>query len=361
MAGKKSKQRIFALDALRGLAVLLMVLQHIIYWVCGELQTNAAMPALGALGGLAAPIFIVLAGTGATLAVERHENVDRLLAGRGLMIIGFGYVLNLLAPNWFSLQSWYVLHMIGFGLLTAPVLRRIPGHVLVIMMLGTIALTGLVQSSLNTPFYMGNHHMTSTSLPAGVLRLALVESFFPVLPWIAFFMAGLLAGRWLTSGAFSLLVRASGLLFAAAVALSGIYLAGFKFAAHEPWIRIFKPIPNFFPALAPITFFLLASALLLTFVFISCCSFRTASNPGHAGHGSNILVCLGRCSLTILMVHIPLIREPVVRLDIWRTLGVPQTLAVTMSFLILFSLAAVLWSRINFKYGAEWLLRRAFP
>ncbi len=356
----KSKQRISAIDALRGLAVLLMITQHVIYWVCGELHTNPAMPALGAMGGLAAPIFIVLAGTGATLTAERHKNIDRLLAGRGLMIIGFGYLLNLLTPNWFSLESWYVLHMIGFGLLTAPVLRRLSSPLLAILVLVTIALTALIQSSLNTPLVMHNQHMASTTLPGGIFRLALAESFFPVFPWMAFFIAGLLARRWLVSKTISFLWRSAALLFAAALLLSGVYMAGFDFARHASLIRVFKPIPNFYPALMPITFLLLSAALFLLFVFMFFSSFHKPLNPASNRLQTNPLVCLGRCSLTILIVHIPLIREPVVRIDIWRTLSVPETLVVTLAVLILFTLAALWWSRINFRYGAEWLLRRAF-
>ncbi|MFP4194117.1 MAG: DUF418 domain-containing transporter [Desulfobacterales bacterium] len=361
MSGKKSKQRIIAIDALRGLAVLLMLLQHIIYWVCGELQTSPAMPLLGALGGLAAPIFIVLAGAGVTLASDRHKKVDRLLAGRGLMIIGFGYVLNLLAPNWFSPESWYVLHMIGFGLLVAPVLRKAASSLLVVMILATVALTAIVQSSFNIPLHIGNSYMASADLPWGVLRLALAESFFPVFPWIGFFMAGLVAGRWLAEGALSLLLRAAGLLFAAAVMLSAVYAAGFEFVRHEPWIRIFKPIPNFYPALAPVTFFLMACALMLVFIFVSFYRSRISAGLMPSGRGSKLLADLGRCSLTIIMVHIPLIREPVVRLNIWRTFSTAETLASVLAVLILFSLSAMLWSRIHFKYGAEWLIRRAFP
>lgn len=371
-----NKERIAGIDALRGLAVLLMLTQHIIYWVCSELRTSLSMQAFGALGGLAAPLFIVLAGTGAALAERSRKEVDRMLAGRGIVIIGYGYALNLCAPNWFDPESWYVLHMIGLSLFLTPVFRRLPGALTGALLIAVIIATAMLQSLLGTPLFLGNWQMASTSLPGGALRLVLVEGFFPVFPWIAFFLAGFLAGRiyrW-EKGDDALSVRRRGRLwkmaavfFGASVVLSGIYLAGFEFAASEPWLRFFRPVPGFYPALAPVTFFLIAAALFLLSVFLRLQKHSDASDPANPGRSfvadrfMALLACPGRCSLTILMVHIPLIREPVVRLGYWRSLGVFETMVVTVFFLFVFVLAAVWWRRIDFRYGAEWLLRKAFP
>ena len=57
-----------------------------------------------------------------------------------------------------------------------------------------------VQNALDTPLRLFNEDMAAPKKPGGVLRFALAEGFFPVLPWLAFFMAGLLAGRWLLAG-----------------------------------------------------------------------------------------------------------------------------------------------------------------
>ena len=383
------KQRIKGIDALRGLAVLLMLTQHIIYWVCAELSTSLSMQAFGALGGLAAPLFIVLAGTGASIAERSRTDVDRMLAGRGIVIIGYGYLLNLLTPNWFAPESWYVLHMIGFSLLLAPFFRKLPEKVAWALLAAVIIITAMLQSLLGTPLFLNNWHMASTSLPGGILRLVFVESFFPVFPWIGFFLAGYSGGRvhqWEKAvqekntaqvrgknNGIRPVMRQGGLwktaavFFGISVMLSGAYMAGFEIAASEPWVRFFRPIPNFYPALAPITFFLIATALFLLSVFLRLQKYpdgRCPASPRRAFGVSRfmaILACPGRCSLTILMVHIPLIREPVVRLGYWRALDVFWTLVLTLFLLVAFLLAAVWWQRIDFRYGAEWLLRKAFP
>src|SRR6056297_3507867 len=176
--GKNTGQgggRVLSLDALRGLAVMFMIGQHLVYWVGAELSTSFTLRIFGALGGLAAPLFVTLSGLGSSLLSGRHENPDRLLLGRGLLVMGFGYLLNLLTPHWFSMQSWYVLHLIAFGLLTAPLLRRAPNGLLFALVFITIAATVGVQDYLNTPLRLSNARMAETVLPGGVLRLALAE------------------------------------------------------------------------------------------------------------------------------------------------------------------------------------------
>lgn len=349
-----TNQRLTSIDALRGLAVLLMLTQHVVYWVCAHLHASMTVRAAGALGGLAAPIFVVLAGLGATLTSERHANSDYLLLGRGLMVLGFGYSLNLLTPSWFSMVSWYVLHMIGFGLMLAPTLRRASDTVLMVLLIAAVVATALIQNILDTPFFLYNPQMARTDLPGGMLRLALAEGYFPVFPWIAYFMAGLLAGRWLMRGARARIGRLAAVLLVISAALSFVYLAGIDFAGNTPWVRFFKPIPNFYPALTPVTLFLMGVVLFFIVAF-EAIQKRIALGP------SNVLVCLGRCSLSILIVHVAVLRESAVRLGFWRTLSVPETLAVTFALLFFFALAALWWRRIHFRFGAEWLMRKAFP
>lgn len=355
---KPFNPRLTAIDALRGLAVILMLMQHIIYWLCSHLHSSNCIRVLGGLGGLAAPLFIVLAGAGVTLAVRRHENIDKLLIGRGAMIMGFGYLLNLLTPNWFSPHSWYVLHMIGFAMILAPLFRQVPDWVLYALLTAAIAGTVLIQNSLDTPFYLQNWHMASTSLPGGVFRLILAEGFFPVFPWIAFFFEGLLCGRLLVRRKSGLLWRPVVVFLTISGLLSAVYLAGVDFALHAPWVRVFKPLPNFYPALVPVTFVLLGLALLLMLIFLLLEKHITSGLI----HGSlNFLTYPGRCSLSILIIHIPLIREPVVRLGYWRSLSIPETLAATLVLILFFSAAALWWGKTGYRYGSEWLLRKVFP
>ena len=77
-------QRWTGIDALRGLAVLLMITQHVAYWICFPRGAGWVVQATGALGGLAAPIFVTLSGVGVAFTSKRHAaaDCDRLLVIR---------------------------------------------------------------------------------------------------------------------------------------------------------------------------------------------------------------------------------------------------------------------------------------
>jgi uncharacterized membrane protein len=351
-ASKSSKtQRLTSLDALRGVAVLLMIMQHVTFWISAEPNSSWVIQSTGLLGGLAAPLFIALAGTGAALMSERLQTADRLMRIRGMLIIGFGYLMNVLTPHWFSQGSWYVLHMIGAALLLAPWLRRISDGGLILVMAVLMVVTGLLQSFLGTPYRLFNEHMGAPVQLAGLLRYALVEGFFPVFPWLAFFIAGLLAGRWLIDGRSSKILGSGALLVGIGMILAGAYASGVDFARSEPWVRYFRVQASFYSALAPLSLMLMGAALLLIASF-SALQKKITFRP------SNVLVCLGRASLTFLIVHVAVIRESAVHLDFWKVLPALPTLVVTAAVLIFFSLAAKAWRRIEFRYGFEWLLRR---
>ncbi|MBI5064112.1 MAG: DUF1624 domain-containing protein, partial [Desulfatitalea sp.] len=156
------------IDALRGLAVLLMITQHVAYWL-GVLRAKHVILVTGALGGLAAPIFVTLAGVGVAFSTHRHAGpkCDRLLIVRGVLLVGFGYLMNLITPSWFSPLSWYVLHLIGTAMILAPLLRRASDPwVLALIGLCLIATVG-VQNALDTPLRLFNEYMASPNKPGG--------------------------------------------------------------------------------------------------------------------------------------------------------------------------------------------------
>lgn len=169
------------------------------------------------------------------------------------MLIGFGFLLNLLTPSWFSPQSWYVLHMIGTALVMTPLLRRISNAPLIFAALVVIVATVLIQTGLETPPRLFNRHMAAPTKPGGIFRFALAEGFFPVFPWIAFFITGMLAGRWLLVARPDRLWQMGGGLLVALALLLGTYATGWQAIRTTTWIRFFKWMPSFYPALTPIT------------------------------------------------------------------------------------------------------------
>ncbi len=343
--------RWLAIDALRGLAVLLMITKHVSYWLVGIEQHNEWVVLFtGALGGLAAPIFVLLAGVGVTFSAQRHDDCDRLLVIRGAMIMGFGYLMNFLTPHWFTMGSWYVLHLIGAAMMMAPMLRRLSTSGVLTLLAAVLVITIGIQTWLDTPFRLYNNDMSAPTKPGGALRFALAEGFFPIFPWLAFFLAGIAAGRWLLAGTIQKIWQMAAVLVAALAVLSGLFASGLAFTHDSRWIRFFLFKTNFYPALTPITLFLIATALLFVYTFVRI-------DERLSFDVSNMLVCLGRVSLTLLIFHVAAIRESAQYFGFWKTMSAPITLILVALLLIGFAVAAKGWRKIQFKYGAEWVLR----
>ena len=93
--------RLLFVDTLRGLAVLFMIQLHTSHgWLRTDLRSGATWSAAQFFGGLAAPIFLFLAGASLGLQWGRAEAAARPLhpakhIARGLQLVVMGYVLRL--------------------------------------------------------------------------------------------------------------------------------------------------------------------------------------------------------------------------------------------------------------------------
>lgn len=357
--------RLLSLDALRGVAVILMMEQHLGVWlwaVENPLRSALAQApgymAINGLGGLAAPTFITLAGAGTSLLVASRPNlpVDGILVRRGLALLGFGYLLNLLTPSWFSPGSWFVLHLMGFAIATAPLWRRLGNGALLAAEAVLLVVTVAVQQWLRTPVLLDNPRMRDLELPGGALRLALAEGQFPILPWLGVFLAGMVVGRWLLAGRHDRV-----LALARACLLLGLVLIGLDYAAahvpalavlHEaPWRRLVHVRTSFYPASPGIVLLLQCGVLLLLGAALHVERRRELDPRG-------VLVTLGRASLTLLLVHVVLFREISRPLGAWQAFGRGTSLGIIAGWIVLCALLARLWQRGGYRFGAEWLLRR---
>lgn len=351
-------RRLLGLDALRGLAVLLMIEQHLGVWLWrgpAPGLTRADYPLLlgfNALGGGAAPLFVTLAGVGSALfcAAER-PHPDRTLMQRGLVLMSFGLALNLSAPGWFSWGSWFVLHMMGFAILLTPAWRRLPSRVLLAAVPMILAATLVVQSLLDTPYRLTNSRMRDLSLAGGWLRLALAEGQFPILPWLAFYLGGFVAGRWLAEGSLRPVALLGSVAVAGGALLAGMYALHVPPARSELLVRAFRVHVGFYPASAALVLLLLG-AVLLAVALALWLERRRSMSPTDA------LVTLGRASLTLLMLHVPLFREASRPLGLWRNLSAGAALATIAAFVLVCVLATRAWQARQYRFGAEWLLRR---
>ena len=380
--------RLLSLDALRGVAVIFMMEQHLGVWLWEPEHLNRSAisqapgyMAINGLGGLAAPTFITLAGVGCSLLVAAKlasrrsapelasrrsasdpapagtgRSIDITLVRRGFALLGFGYLLNYLTPSWFSAGSWFVLHMMGFAIATAPLWRRLPTPALLAAEALIFATSVAVQSWLATPRLLDNHRMRDLDLPGGALRLALAEGQFPILPWLALFLVGVAIGRWLLTDQHQRVGALCRWCLLAGVALVALDFASTQTPAldllqRDPWWRLVRVRTSFFPAGPGIILLLQAGVLLMLTIALHIERSRELDPR-------NWLVCLGRASLTLLLLHVVLFREISRTLGAWQAFDRYTSLAIIFTWIGLCLLLCRAWQRIGYRYGAEWLLRR---
>lgn len=255
-------QRKQYIDVLRGFAVGCMLIWHTASsWVVPSLQTGSVWSALRAIGGMGAPLFLLLAGVSVTLKGGSRDVTDGInwaLLRRGLQIVLLGYLLRLqmwmidsgaiVHPNawqcyvpllvgfalgWMALRrapvdrlSWIwaglavlclvagyarvaqlfparldglwrvdVLQIIGVSLVIITLLiarvRKPISWLLLAVAITLLAheLGKLLPGSLPVPIAA---YIARWPIPVGARQMAM----FPLFPWLAYLLVGLVAGKW---------------------------------------------------------------------------------------------------------------------------------------------------------------------
>lgn len=184
------KHRIWELDVLRGIFILGMVIVHCIY----DLQTFLNIPVLSGSelfsfiqdwGGV---LFFLISGICVTLGSRSIR--------RGLIVFGCGLVVSAVTYGMYALGFagkgmiiyFGVLHCLGACMLLWPLFKRIPWQVL-------IPLSALL-------IYIGldlEPYRFDTGLwlvPLGFRPVAFYSSdYFPLLPFLGFFLLGVILGK----------------------------------------------------------------------------------------------------------------------------------------------------------------------
>jgi len=210
VATEPKLHRVASVDWMRGLVMVLMVLDHASMAFNGHrlAEDSAFYAGAGTMAlptadfltrwvtHLCAPTFVFLAGTALALSVERRvakgENgweIDKTILFRGA-------VIALLDPTVISLGSgrwtFQVLLAIGLSMMCMALLRRFPSWVLVGLALGWLALGEL--------FTLSVWHPPGSASPLAAFMVATygTETMvikYPLLPWLAMMMLGWVFGR----------------------------------------------------------------------------------------------------------------------------------------------------------------------
>jgi uncharacterized membrane protein len=305
--GNAPAARDAALDRLRGLAVVLMLLANLAPY----LAPQPFPVGYRALATFCAPAFVLLAG----MMVGRRATPLRDAFARGAVLVAIGALLDVLGWGIAPFRSFDVLYLIGLSLPVAALAVRTRPSVVVLLAAAIFALTAFAHATWGY-----------RSGPPGVPSLlwaALLGGWFPLLPWLAVALLGVAIGRVQSD-------RIDGA--ASTVALWGTALFGvgaLSWAATQPPLFLRGGYAEFF---YPPTFGVLA--VFSGVALLALAAFRAWHVPALA-----VIEPFGRRALPVYGVHVVIIAQVVARLDLPRS-----STALLLGFAFLLAVAAwVVW------------------
>lgn len=202
-SGGSRRERVWFLDEVRGVCILLMVLYHAAYDVvylfgCDIPLFHSAL--LRFAQPFVAGIFILISG----IACRYSRSNLR----RGLLTLGLGLAMTAFTLRFLPGQAIYfgILHLLGTGMIVVALLHRLLDRIppgvgvtlcAVLFLLtrrtsgGVIGLPGVLAWSVPDR-WRGNLWLT----PIGLTGAG--ADFFPLLPWLFLFLAGAYVGVWFT-------------------------------------------------------------------------------------------------------------------------------------------------------------------
>ncbi len=208
-AARSAAKRLFSIDILRGLVILIMALDHIrdffgrTNFSPEDLsQTTPALFLTRWVTHFCAPVFVLLTGTSAFLYGVKHGSrarLSRFLATRGLWLIA----VELLIVNTSWQVGWYnfvfvqVIWAIGWSMILLAVLIRMPATWLfffcLAFLLGHNLLDGFDKQQFGSFSWLWLVLHQQGWIPTGPGRFG-VAVVYPLIPWFAVMGLGYLMG-----------------------------------------------------------------------------------------------------------------------------------------------------------------------
>ncbi|KEZ27087.1 DUF1624 domain-containing protein [Pseudomonas amygdali] len=244
--------RVRSIDALRGLIILFMLLDHVRETfflhrqVLDPMEVASTEPALffsRTLAHLCAPLFVLLTGLSAYLYGEKYQgktDVSAFLLKRGLFLIALEFTLVSFAwtfqfpPTIIYLQ---VIWAIGLSMVALSLMVYLPRWALVVIGVVIIAGHNLldslhfgVESAMHIPWAI--LHDRGWIEVSDNLRF---RTSYPLLPWIGIIALGYAAGPWF-AGSYDAAKRRANLWMWGGGALSGfVVLRMINGYGEKPW------------------------------------------------------------------------------------------------------------------------------
>jgi uncharacterized membrane protein len=314
-------KRLFPLDALRGLIIVFMALDHANYFIAQQHSSgehwggtfpayNSALPFLTRLvTHFSAPGFFFLMGVGMLLFADSRKkqgwNIWKIIAHfwiRGLILIALQlFVINPIwkaGPEFFPEIYIGVLIALGVTMMLGSLFLQLPPIALLFLTLGLLVGTEWLHPDPST------WGTLNIDFPSMLLMRSGGDGFlwsnYPALPWLELVIFGILFGKWLHADSKKAYQRGLWLgiaMWASFVAIR--YFDGFgniRPRAGDTWIDFLNVVK--YPPSMVFTFMTMGSNLLVLWGFSRANKLvETVSRP---------LVVFGREPLFVYVTHLAL-------------------------------------------------------
>lgn len=351
-------ERLRYLDSMRGFAVVLMVQQHLQNWLWNidwlsygvTFPQHPYMLSFYFLGNFSAAMFLLVSGFGSVMLSDNNAYRSEFIK-RGLFVLFCGYLLNVLTPHWFKPGTWYILHTMGIAIMFSPLMNKIKTAGLLLLFSILLIIPAFIQTWLKTPLMLGGDFMNNIHKAGGIMRLALAEGHFPLLPWLAFFVLGIICHRWTKQKRKKKIISLAVVLIFTGCLFAWFYFYGFFFATGGKFFRIFIYLPYIYPPLP--SFMLIAAGIILILLVL----FSLTENIKFK-NSFYVLSSVGRLSLTWFFIHIIIFNEISALIGIRKMLNSTETFLIVITAIVVMIFSSVIWQKKNYKFSLEWLMRR---
>ncbi len=332
------------LDWLRGVAVVIMVGAHVVdAWTRQEDRTRTLYMYTVFIAGLAAPLFLFLAGLTISMAASSralkvgHAEAASMARLRGLQVFALAFLFRLQSQllGWGALYNFLkvdILNVMGVAMLAAAILWGLSQSRSARIVIFAIA-TALV--AMTTPLVREADMLAMLPDPIeAYIRPLPGRTNFALFPWMAFVFGGAVAGE------FVLAIREAraerrlqaGLLIAGVFGIAAGYAASFRPSIY--------PVANFWTS-SPTFFFMrlgFCTAMLPIAWWID--RFHAYARATRSSYFSapdvpgRVIATLGRSSLFVYWIHVEMAYGGIAK-PLKRTLPLELSLAATVALLAL--------------------------
>jgi uncharacterized membrane protein len=250
---KPAAARLASVDILRGMVMVIMVLDHVRetffqhFQVTDPMNARTVMPALFAtrlLSQICAPVFVALTGLSAWLFGQKHSlgETSAFLAKRGLFLIALEFTLVSFAwsgkipPETIWLQVIWVL---GLCMIILAGLIHLPRGALVavgVLIIGGHNLLDPIRLAPGDAWYIpwAILHQRAAFEVAGIT----VKTTYPLLPWIGAIALGYAIGPWFAKSIKPALRQRRLIILGLALLITFVVLRTMNIYGDKPWFIV---------------------------------------------------------------------------------------------------------------------------